>query len=215
MRARSSAWLAPVSAFLAVGVSVLALSGCEKESSRPEQLGQSPWTTDPEIYTYCKDHCAAMNCGDNGSGYCRDYCEFWLSGFDETCGDEVRAVLECLEGLSCDDFTTFSEDPSASKCADEYAAEVNACSTETQGCTDYCTLAIECDEKFETFCVDSCNLQTAWFESYYSTECKDASDALNSCAGQLTCGDLDLMRDSDYTPPECEDERAAFDAACL
>ncbi len=213
MRARSS-FASRLAHLFVLGLSVVAFSGCEKESSRPEALGESPWTTDPEIYTYCKDHCAAMSCSDAGTGYCQDYCEFWLSGFDTKCGDEVRANLECTEGLSCDDFTAYSEDPLGSKCKDAYAAEVSACSTETVGCADYCELAIECDPEFDTFCVDSCNLQAAWFEEYYSAECKDASDALNSCAAELTCGDLDLMRDSDYTPPECEDERAAFDAAC-
>jgi hypothetical protein len=73
---------------------------------------------------------------------------------------------------------------------------------------------VDCDDSLAPTCADRCVLNEAWYEGHYGATCREALDELYACFGEGTCGDLQLLQNSNYVRPECEELADAVDAEC-
>lgn len=195
---------------------MLGLAGCGEEE-RPDIAPTWMEAIDPEIYGYCKELCADLECQELAGNGCEHNCSTWLDALDDTCGDSMRAAFDCQRDLSCNELQAYyQKGREHEQCGELIAEQHRACAIEdaSPGCDAFCETAIECDKSLATVCNDNCLMNEARLEGKYGAKCRKAADALYECEGKATCGDLRLLQDSGFVPEACRTLAQKVSAEC-
>lgn len=136
----------------------------------------------------CKDFCAKGDeCGSApGGAMCPGICAEGLQMGPE-CGDAFAALLECSLGMTCEEYTALIEDEDPGPCAEEFAAQMEACAgSECEGSVGTNPDGTECE--YSVSCPDTmtmtmnCDVTTC--------TCLLGDEVVGECAAEMVCMDL-------------------------
>ena len=146
---------------------------------------------DPDLMQLCEAWCNKnVGCQETGRDACAAECFADLSDQEGMCADAFTALLECMLGMTCEEFVAFTDEDEPGPCAAEADAYQNACSDEvciasigTNQDNTECSYSVDCpgEPSRELQCADETCI------------CLEDGEQVGMCPAMNACMNIDEL----------------------